>query len=269
MVIRGNFEASLLDARMHRLDESSDFIRYILCFPKKNCNELYDRLGNLVDDGFTHLIEYGKIYDEYHIIGKGYSSIVVLAYNKYYGSGLLKIRRIDSRRKTLEYEGIVLDYLDKTGYTPKLYLWRKDYIFREYLGPQCMEFNELLDHIVLEEKDRARLTLVLKKVSSALYFLDLLGIDHGELNRPYKHIYWCKSNVKIIDWESSSFVRKPHNLTSVFSFLMYRYKYREKLWNIIGVDIEEIKDILKEYKVKRSITVLKKIFMLLEQPLPY
>ncbi len=258
-------ETPTLDRRVHRIDLVDEFTRFILCFPKETCNELWDRASLLIKTGFTYFIEYGKNILGYHVIGKGYSSITVLAHNKYYGEGLLKIRRLDSRRKSLEYEGMIMDFLDKTSCSPRLYMWSRDFIFMEYLG-ECISIEQVLTHTLLDRKYHV-LYRVLLKTFTTLYLLDFMGIDHGELNRPYNHILWCNNSVKIIDWESSRFSRKTHNLTSFTSYLINRFKYSDQLLEITGVDREDVISLLKSYKKKPSIRELNAIIKLLVQPL--
>lgn len=262
------FEKTLLDRSLHRLDHVDEYISYILCFPNEVCRELDDRLGLLKKHGFIGLVEYGYSFMGYRFIGKGYSSINVLALNKHHGLGLLKIRRIDGRRGSLEREGMVLDYLDASGYTPRLYLWCREYIFMEYLG-YCVDLVEYLDKL-FETGERALLAKVLLKLFTTMYFFDIVGVDHGELNRPYKHVYWCNGFVKVIDWESSSFSRKPHNLSSILSYLYYRYRYRDRLYEYTGLDETKLSRVLKTYKssysIKKIIDLIKSLERFLENP---
>lgn len=254
-----------MDGDLHQISHNDEYSRFILCFPKEECNELRHRVDTLVRTGFTYFVEKGINVLGYRVIGKGYSSINVLAINKYYGIGLLKIRRLDSRRKSLEYEGMILDFLDITGYVPKLYMWSRDYVFREYLH-NCIPINDALVKYV--ENKRIDLVInILRKTLSALYLFDKLGIDHTELNRPFNHIFWCEEyNVKVIDWESSRLKRKTHNLTSFVSFLIYRF--REKPYNELFLRVrKEISHILREYKLKPSIILMEKIVNILKKQL--
>ncbi len=254
-----------MDGELHPISIDDDFTRFVLCFPYSRCDELSYRVEELVRNGFTYFVEKGNNVLGYKIIGKGYSSINVLAINKYYGLGLIKIRRIDSRRKTLEYEGMIIDFLDITGYVPRLYMWSKDYVFREYLH-DCLSIDKALLKSIEEKRVNDAIGII-RKTLSALYLIDKLGIDHSELNRPYNHIYWCREyNVKIIDWESSRLRRKPHNLTSFVSFLVYRFK--KKPFSELFEDVRsEVFQLLKKYKTNPSAILLKTIIRLLEKQL--
>ncbi|MET1160174.1 MAG: serine/threonine protein kinase [Thermoprotei archaeon] len=260
MVRRIYNKEAVLDGKVHRLDSIDDYIEFVLCFPLEKCKELDYRVKLLQKNGFTALIEYGASILGHRVIGKGYASITVLAYHKYYGLGLLKLRRIDSRRTTLEYEGMILDYLDRTGYTPLLYTWSREYVFMEYLK-NCKSIVHVFDELV-KQRDVNSVKNTLRRVLSALYLIDLLGVDHGEVNRPYSHILLCDSLVKIIDWESCSTIRKPHNLTSFVSYLLFRYPMRRALFELLGLDnrnVEEVLSLLRTYKNTYSIEVFKQI----------
>ena len=267
-----------LDGLLHRIekDKIDEFIKFVLCYPRTICKELQFRLDFLVRNHYQYLIEYGKRILDHEILGKGYSSIVVLGYHRHYGLGVLKIRRIDSRRKSLEREGMILDYLDKTLITPSIYQWSKDFIFMEYIDPcNCISIEKSLASYV--EKDREPLLKevknLLRKILMHLYLVDKLGIDHGELNRPYDHIYVCKLNetntisIKIIDWESSRFSLSPKNLTSFMSFVLYRFPLRKILFkNISDQLIGKINQVLRLYRKTYSVQEVMELIRLLELP---
>jgi putative serine/threonine protein kinase len=258
-------EKASLDEVLHPLDPSDDYTRFVLCFPYRDCKQLADRVELLVRASFNYLIEYGVDVLGYRVVGKGYSSINVLAYHDHYGRGLLKIRRLDSRRPTLEYEGLINDYLDITGYTPKLYMWSREYIFREYLD-KCTGIEQAIKNYYAESMFD-QVIYIIKKTLYALYLFDKLGVDHGELNRPYNHIFWCPGNgVKVIDWESSRFGRKTHNLSSFISFLLYRFKLRG-FNELIDKVKNDILVLTRRYKKYRSITIVRDIVRLLEKQL--
>lgn len=249
---------------MHRIDSVDEFIKFTLCFPQPNCEDLEYRIEILLNNGFTHFVEYGKKFLEYRIIGKGYSSISVLAINRSHGLGLIKIRRIDSRRKTLEHEGLIIDYLEKTSFVPKIYFWCREFVFMEYLD-SCKPLDALVKEWWIT-RDLSKLVYLFRRVINALYLFDLLGVDHSELNRPYGHIYLCDNVVKVIDWESSHLSNKPHNLTSFLSYILHRStmsSYFERLMN------NELRNyyitLLKNYKNSRKTFFVREITKFLEQ----
>ncbi|MEM0380421.1 MAG: serine/threonine protein kinase [Desulfurococcaceae archaeon] len=253
-----------MDGEVHRLEYDDDFVKFTLCFPKPSCEEYERRLKTLVDNGFTHLIEYGERFLNYRIIGKGFSSISVLANNRIYGLGLLKLRRLDSRRNNLEYEGFILNYLEKTNYVPKVFLWSRDFIFREFLN-NCVSLHVLLREMWIKN-DIDNLLYVFRRVINALYLLDLLEIEHTELNRPHGHIYWCNNVVKIIDWESSRLTSRPSNLTMFMSYVLHRSIISSNLQNLMKNELRKYCiELLKNYKISRKPGLVRDLIKFLEQ----
>ncbi|GEM_PF-323682 len=271
-------EKTTLDGILHRIDKDKidEFIEFVLCYPRTECKELKYRLNFLIKNHYQYLIEYGKRILNYRILGKGYSSIIVLGYHKYYGLGVLKVRRIDSRRKSLEHEGIILDYLDKTLITPNIYQWSKDFIFMEYIDPyKCLSIEHYITSLIEKKNNYSIKTAkhVLRRILIRLYLIDKLGIDHGELNRPYEHLYVCRDNttdtmyVKIIDWESSRFSLSPKNVTSFTSFILYRYPLRNVLFENINEEfLEKTRRVLRAYRKTYSIQKLIRLIKLLGLP---
>ena len=241
-------EEALLDGLLHRLEPVDPFISRIICYPWEKCKELEERIRIMRSYGVKGLLNYGGVTIDkgMHIIGKGYSSIVVLScINGVYTPIVLKIRRLDSRRKSLEYEGIILDYLSSSNYTPALYFWTRDFIAMEYINGLSLE--KFIQQTIVS--DRAFLLKTLIKIISSSYFFDLLGIDHTELNRPYGHVFVTKKGYPVyLDWESARIRRKPHNLTMIASYLFIRSRYSEKILEILNIEKDHIINHLHRYK---------------------
>jgi putative serine/threonine protein kinase len=233
---------------VHELNRPDNYVSRVLCFPHVQCRELDERLKKLVDAGFTSLVEEGMLFLCMRVLGKGYSSIVVLAENRDYGLGALKVRRLDSRRESLIREALMLSEASKLGVAPKVFWYDADFIFMEYLNPsRCQPFTQVLTK-VLEEGGLEELKILISKVFDAIYILDKKGLYHRELNRPGTHIMICGDSVRIIDWESASSVGKPSGLAQVVSFLLYRYKYSDMIRERLGVKVDLVKRKLREYK---------------------
>ncbi len=203
---------------MHDLVDGDEFVEFVLCFPRRGCNGrvLRRRIQVLHELGIESLYEEGRIIHGFRVLGRGYSSIVFLARHKDLGKVVVKARRLDSRRSTLEYEAMIMDYLQPTMIPPVLHSFTRDFIIMEYVNcPPLIECLFKYDDITAET--------ILEKVFASLYLLDLFGIDHGELNRPHEHMYLCPPYIlRIIDWESSRIRGKIHNLTMFASYLFYR-----------------------------------------------
>jgi putative serine/threonine protein kinase len=235
-----------VDELLHTLKTIDKFVKLVLCYPKTDCGELLDRrIKALSSLGITGIYEEGRREIEgYKILGKGFTSIVVLGMHRYYGKVAVKIRRIDSRRNSLEYEGMILDYLSPTLIPPYPYFYMRDFIIME---PIC---GQQLIHI-LSNSDRMQRLHILRSVFSALYLIDLFGIDHGELNRPVHHMFYCDGLPRIIDWDSASLSEKPHNLTMFASYLFFRGGRR--LLDNKELNEKPILTALKTYKSKLSL----------------
>ncbi len=242
-------EKALLDGLLHRIDPSDPYVKRILCYPEDRCEVLIKRINEIQKHGVIGFLNHGEtlIEKNMRIIGKGYSSIVVLACLEQIRKPVaLKIRRLDSRRKSLEYEGIMLDYLSSTSYTPVLYFWSTDFIGMEYIRGISLE--KFIEQTVTTNNIK-RLFKTLTKVLSASYFFDLLGIDHAELNRPYGHIIVTQNNLPVyLDWESARIRKIPHNLTMVASYLFIRSKYSEYIRRLLGINRKNVIDQLRKYK---------------------
>lgn len=226
MACRFRFKEACLDERLYSLDNVSVFHKLVLCYPPAYCSDdiLWRRLDALRNSGVEYLVNYGKynLYG-YYVLGKGYSSIVSLCIHDGVPR-ILKVRRLDSRRKGLEAEAVFLEYLEPFELSPKIYSWSKDFIIMEYVDgtplPIFIENNlDKIDHV----------RRVLRKLLVKAFILDSLRIDHGELNRPGSHVMVKGSEIVFLDFESASASRKPRNLTSLASYLFLRSRFKEEI----------------------------------------
>ena len=266
MVIEFYFKNASLDGQVHFLKNKDTFIERVLCYPRNTCIELKERLEILIQDGFIYLLEAGREILGLRIIGKGYSSVVTIAYHGKHGLGSLKILRIDSRRSSLVHEAQMMIKAEPSRLPPKLYLYRDLYVFYEHLPLHtCSNYTDILIDLVLK-KDIKTLTSLLERTLESLYVLDTLRVDHTEINRPSGHILYCNNEVKILDWESARLVEKPTNITSFISFLLYRFKYRDKLREILKYNSAGIMKLLSEYKSNYSREVFNELLISLLYP---
>ncbi len=226
MACRFRFKEVCLDEGLYSLDYITVFHKLVLCYPLAYCSNdiLLKRLRELGNSGVEYLVNYGKynLYG-YHVLGKGYSSIVSLCIHDGVPR-ILKVRRLDSRRKGLEAEAVFLEYLEPFELSPKIYSWSKDFIIMEYIDgiplPIFIENNlDKIDHV----------RRVLRKLLVKAFILDSLRIDHGELNRPGSHVMVKGSEIVFLDFESASASRKPRNLTSLASYLFLRSRFKEEI----------------------------------------
>ena len=177
------------------------------------------------------IYSFGKmLIDGYRVVGKGHAAVVVLARHRDYGIIALKIRRMDSKRASLKDEAELLETIHRYGYAPKVYLYTDDFILREYIDGLTIE--EFLGTV----QYRDDIAHFIKSLLLATYTLDELGIDVGELSRPYRQIVLlCGDPSKpfFIDLESGKRSVRPSNVTRIINFIITgcreNYRIREAL----------------------------------------
>ncbi|MEM4717680.1 MAG: serine/threonine protein kinase [Desulfurococcaceae archaeon] len=252
-------ENSELDGEVHFLLNIDPFIRKALCYPLNTCKDIERRVNALLDDGFIYLLETGVKVPGLRALGKGYSSLVVVANNVRYGIGALKVLRVDSKRDSLLKEALLLKAIQDLSISPKLMLFRDFYVFYELQSPlKCKPYVEILARLILN-RSILDLKRSLLNTFKSLYDLDVKKIDHTELNRINGHVLYCDGFIKIMDWESARFTEKPGNLTSFISFLLYRFRLSSELRELLQLRIIKILEALREYKESYSLKSFNKL----------
>jgi putative serine/threonine protein kinase len=183
------------------------------------------------------------------ILGKGYVGVVVIA-KKGNKEVALKIRRIDSQRKGMKNEGVLLKLVNSVNVGPKMFDVSKNFLIMEYLdGEKFSNWIEMLSGTGSVKK----LKSTIKSVLEDCYRLDQIGFDHGELSNISKHVIVGKSKVSIIDFESSSTKRKPSNVTSITQAFFIGSgiaRTAQKIYK--NSSKEKIIDALKIYKQEKT-----------------
>jgi len=183
------------------------------------------------------------------ILGKGYVGVVVLA-KKGNKQVALKIRRIDSQRKEMKSEAILLKLANSVNVGPKLFDSSKNFLIMEYVeGEKISEWINTIKGSGSVKK----LKLIIKQVLEDCYKLDQIGFDHGELSNISKHVIVGKTNSILIDFESSSTKRKPSNVTSVTQAIFIGSGISKKTQKIYkNPSKEKIINVLKQYKQEKT-----------------
>jgi len=190
----------------------------IICYPHFGADEFEKRLQSLKQLQITALEFTGSTeICGLHILGKGYSSIVLKAHIKT-GRSVIKIRRCDSRRQDLTHKARILKEANKIGIGPELIDVKDDFILMKLI--EGLRLPEWLSGKGDDQKPRIK--HVLKMIIEDCWKLDQAGIDHGELSRASKHII-VKNDDKpvIIDFESASMTRRTANVTSIIQYLFF------------------------------------------------
>ena len=221
-----------LDGKLHRVDISDEYVRTIMCYPYHEsslCKKILpERIKIIKDANIEYFIEYGnKLVGKMKVLGKGWSAITTLSIHDN-NIRVTKIRRLDSRRGTLEYEAIILEYLSPYNISPRVYLWNRDIIVMDYIkGPSI---DDVINSLIAKN-DLVSLRRLLKKLLIKAWLLDILGIDHGELSRASGHVICDEKlhEIYFIDFESAGYSRKIHNATSIASYVLFRTKISKLL----------------------------------------
>jgi len=187
----------------------------VLSYPRDDIARSLRIWDALLSYGIRELISYGQVsIGNIKVLGKGHSSIVVLARHESLGLVVVKIRRTDSKTPSLLQE---CDLMRRSyPVAPRVFYCSDDVIVREYIK------GKYLSDVVNEMKTCEEAVMLTLKVLGATYWLDINGIDHKELSIPSKHIIICEDGpVKIIDFESGR-LKSACNVCRVASWLIIR-----------------------------------------------
>ncbi len=139
-------------------------------------------------DTLVYEAERAGLYRVCGPLGKGHSSIVVLAYTRW-GLAAVKVRRADSRRDSLWDEAKALERASRAGASPRPFYYSRDLIVMEaVLGPTLGEAVE-------GAMNSCRAVLEALRASRAL---DSAGILHLELHRPWRNVLFSASGKALI-----------------------------------------------------------------------
>jgi len=233
----------------------------ILDYPRRDPGVCIERTKKLIKIGVKAVLLEGEtLLDKYYILGKGTNSIVVkVMYRDKYA--VTKILRSDASRESLINEANILKYIKENSHSLKI-------------SPDLYEFNEwflVMEHVEgepigayltyeISSLTYDELKLLLYNILWKTYMLDKMGVDHGELSNPYKHIYVLENlDVIILDFESASLNRKPKNLTSIYQFLFRSSNVSEYLRMILNIDYNKVIPYLKIYKERYEEQIFKEI----------
>ena len=182
----------------------------ILGFPNPKKRQVKTRLLELKKNGVTSIAFVGPMeVGSLNVIGKGYVGIVILAKikNEVFA---LKIRRSDSPRKKMNDEAKLLQIANKVNVGPKLIKFSKNFLIMEFI-----KGGKIIDWVTDSNKKSPKmLKSVIKKILLDCFYLDQIGLDHGELSVLDKHVLITNKKPTIIDFESSSLKRKTSNVSS-------------------------------------------------------
>ncbi|MBS7610543.1 serine/threonine protein kinase [Candidatus Bathyarchaeota archaeon] len=223
-----------------------------LCYPQFDPGVLEERIHELEALGITAIEFSGpKLVYDIPVLGKGCVGLVLIAYQCQGERLVLKVRRTDANRSSLEWEADCLKRANHVGVGPRLYGVTKDFILMEYVEGKI--FPEWLRTL----KGRGKKEKLLKVLFMALedcFKLDNAGIYHGELSSASKHIIVTYQGIpKILDFESASLSRRASNVTALAQYFLIGGGPSSKVRRILGFRKEdELLEALRSYKRMRS-----------------
>ncbi|MCS7142032.1 MAG: hypothetical protein NZ888_07620 [Candidatus Nitrosocaldus sp.] len=153
----------------------------------------------------------------------------------------LKIMRSDSGRASMEHEARMLTIANGVGVGPRLVAYGSKVLVMELVdGMHMMELvrrggmegsnssnsSMVRDACTCRIMDgsgngfRISIRSVLLDVLEQCFLLDGIGLDHGELGNMDRHVM-VSDRAYIIDFESSSMVRRVSNVTSAVNYLLF------------------------------------------------
>jgi len=215
----------------------------MICYPREasGCEEL-------VED----LLGFGFDLERLSFYKKGTDSVVLL--NELAGT-LVKVARLDSNAEIAK-EGLLLLRLayaaPELRLAPRALAFSKKFLHMERVsGPTLAE--------LLESGRRLGLRHACELLARALA-LDLLGVDHGELSRPYKHVVFAEPGEEpvFLDFGRASISRRPRNFSCIASFLLRKSLLEESAAEALLKALEklgfsELEAFLRQQKANKKL----------------
>lgn len=221
--------------------------RDLLAYPNPSDDSVESRIQQLKSLGIEGLefegpLKMGKL----SVLGKGVVGLVFrgIVDNRRVA---VKVRRTDSRRRSMIHEAVMMRAANKAG-----------------IGPECLgSSDDILEMQFLEGQRlpvwisslkgrgrKARVKSTIKVLLEQCVRLDAYGLDHGELSRAHKNVLISKvDHPWILDYESASLMRRVNNFTSLAQYILLSGRFSRKVIRILGpVNRDELVKYLRMYK---------------------
>lgn len=231
----------------------------ILCYPMGTEDELRNRIGQLELHGVTALEFAGRgTVHNVPVLGKGNVGVVVTAHR--YGQRIaLKIRRMDADRADLLHEAEMLKIANSVGVGPVLIEAGKDFLLMQLVE------GAFLPDWLNATGEKSSLRQVLGELMEDCWKLDLAGLDHGELSKAPRHVIvdvCCRP--WIVDFETSSGLRKTANVTAICQYLLIGGGFTSRrVLEVVGDrDRDGIIEALRDYKKEKTWDNLERLIQL-------
>ena len=182
-------------------------------------------------------------------LGKG-TNFVALLLKQNGNKMVVKIEKDEQCAKNAaRKEAYFLSYLNKYRLGPKLYFYDEN---KRFLIEEFLEGDFIIDFL-LKEEDPAKIREVVLKSLWKAYKMDEVGVVHGQLHLPKRHIIITSGGPRFLDFDKGAFSKKGKNLTQLvqFLFLNPRSAVRKRVletFNLSDDDVIPLFNLLKEYK---------------------
>ena len=244
---------NLLDSK------NKESLKFLLTYPLFDQDTFESRVKELLSLDINGVFSFGKVQlKKICILGKGSVGLVTLA--KFKGQYFaLKIRRTDANRANMFDEVVYQSLANSIGIGPFLVNFSENFILMEFVkGSNIVEWYSSVR--TTNERILKFTVLILEQC----YLLDCLRLDHGQLNRLDRHIIISKEDKPtILDFETSSAMRRVSNITSVSQSIFLHGPIYSRLQNSINKDRIQIMKNIKDYKIQMNYEKFKKILNML------
>jgi predicted Ser/Thr protein kinase len=150
------------------------------------------------------------------LLGVGYCGLVIAGV--WHGRAVaIKLRRSSCQQNNLNEEARLLSQANLLHIGPRLYCHHGDILVMKRLNGST--FANWLQN--LRAEDSPKLRRIIQKLLWQGYHLDSAGIDHGALRCVAEHVFIADERLTIIDFSHSSDKRRPNNVTSLVSGLLW------------------------------------------------
>lgn len=198
----------MLAERVHRL----------IVYPYGDYGSAKERLRLISEMGVSHIKLSGDMQVcNINVLGKGKTSVVLECLWKETVAAI-KLMRCDSPVRDFDFEAKVMMEANGNRLGPKLFASSEKVLIMEKVEGKPL--GVWLDR---EESLHQRDTIceILRQART----LDRIGIRHNELSNPSKHIIVKEDGPVLIDFGSSTYGSRGHNVASLFQFLFVRRRH--------------------------------------------
>jgi len=225
--------------------------RELLAYPNPSNESVESRIRQLKNLGIDRLefkgpLKIGKL----SVLGKGVVGLVITGIAD--GRRVaVKIRRVDSRRRSMIHEAEMMRAANKAGIGPECIGSSEDVLEMQFLEGQRLP---LWISSLKGRGRKARVKATIKALLEQCVRLDAYALDHGVLSRADKNVLVStEDHPWILDYESASLMRRVNNFTSLAQYILLSGRFSRKVIRILGpVDRDELVKCLRLYKSGRT-----------------